>query len=452
MWIAPTAINVHPVFMTSSPRFAAPVADAASLADALQDSCLVCDPYVYGRPRFLTEPLVLPGDFRDALYTASTRVGALYNALGQVLWADPELHRTFFQPTPFQEAMWRASGGDWHVFARLDVFWCDGQFQVCEINADTPSGQSDIAACSDFFGARTHLLGQGTFSDPNAAYGGLLWDAITDLFRARVADRMPERIAIVYPTDLPEDMALVQLYGDWFRARGCQVMLGSPYNLAPTRDGGVALFGMPVDVVLRHYKTDWWGERMPARHDEAPFLDADPLGETELLLKAEHAGKLVTVNPFGAILPQDKRAMAFFWAHMDRFDDADQQTIRDHIPETFMVDDIGKSRLLAERTEWVLKSDFGCEAEEVVIGRDQLDATWHEEVAAVVSGRWVAQRAFAADTIRHPSGRVDVPNYGVYLIGGQPAGIYVRLAPAHQATGHGAVVATPLIEESGDTA
>ncbi len=428
--------------MLALPYFAPPVSDPLTLADALQDTCLVCDPYVYGRPRFLAEPLVLPPAFLESIYDVSARVGALYDALCQILWDDPELHLAYFQPTPFQEAMWRASGGAWHVFARLDVFWCGDHFEVCEINADTPSGQSDIVACSRYFTPRS----EGRV-DPNAGYGAALWDAIEAIFRVSVEDRLPARVGIIYPTDLPEDMALVQLYGDWFRERGCQVALGSPYNLAKTADGGVSLFGMPLDVVFRHYKTDWWGERVPARHDETEFLDPDPLKETLWLLEAEQAGKLVIANPFGAILPQDKRAMAFFWTHIDKFDAAHQDTIRRHIPETRRVDEIGVDTLLSQRAEWVLKSDFGCEAEEVVIGRDHIDSAWHEEVRAVCGDRWVAQRAFDPSTLPHPSGAEDVPNYGVYLVGGQPAGLYVRLAPANQATGHGAVVATPQIEK-----
>ena len=40
--------------------------------------------------------------------------------------------------------------------------------------------------------------------------------------------------------------------------------LGSPFNLSNGAEGRVHLFDNPGDVLLRHYKTDWWGERMPA--------------------------------------------------------------------------------------------------------------------------------------------------------------------------------------------
>lgn len=429
--------------MTESPYLAGPIGPVGEVADALQDTCLVCDPYVYGRARFLAEPLYLTEGFRDGIYRASADVGALFESLSRLLLDEPELYEAFYTPTPYQRAMWLVSGGAWHVFARLDVFWCNGAFQVCEINADTPSGQSDIVACSSVFASR------GAYADgadPNADYERLFMQSVDAVFRSQVADRPYGRVGIVYPTDLPEDMALVQLYGDWFRAAGCDVILGSPYNVTKRPDGGVAVFGMPVDVILRHYKTDWWGEREPGRDDDAPYLDPDPLEQAVWLLEAERAGRVAIVNPFGAIVPQDKRSMAFFWEHIDRFTPSEQATIRAHIPETYVLETIGADRLLRERTEWVLKSDFGCEAEEVFVGRDLIDADWHDAVTHAYPRRWVAQRAFEATPIGE-SDAVDAPvaNFGVYLVGGTPAGLYVRLAPANEPTGHGAVVATPVV-------
>ena len=418
------------------PAFVSAPIEAMELANRLQDSCLVCDPFVYGRPRFLAKPLGLSAAFLDRIYTFSRTIGALYDELSTIVWARPELLDSFYALTPFQRAMWLGSAGTWHAFARLDVFDCDSGFVLCEINADTPSGQSDIEACSRVLGPH---LPPG--SDPNDRYGDMLCDCIAEWFAAQVDDRAPARVGLVYPTDLPEDMALIQLYSEWFRGRGWEVVLGSPYNIERRDDGGVSLLGAPVDVILRHYKTDWWGERIQGRSDEEPYLDPEPLEQTLWLMEAERNGKLLVVNPFGAMLAQDKRSMAFFWEHIDLFSSEGQRAIREFVPETRLLRTVGGDRAKAERTEWVLKSDFGCEGEEVVIGDLCPDADWAIEIDGALGDRWVLQRRFhPRDVAGH-----GLANYGVYIIGGEPAGLYVRLAPANEPTGHGAVVATPFV-------
>ncbi|MFT6395478.1 MAG: glutathionylspermidine synthase [Bradymonadia bacterium] len=397
---------------------------------------MVCDPFVYGRPRFLAEPLIFPKLFVAEMYDVSRRIGALYDELAQVVWDAPEVLDSFYALTRFQRAMWLGSAGMWHGFARLDVFDCDGGFVMCEINADTPSGQSDIVACSRVLAPKVDCA-----SDPNGEYGTMLCDLIEKWFAAQVEDRPPRRVGIIYPTDLPEDMALIQLYSEWFRARGWDVVLGSPYNVERRRDGGISLMGAPVDVVMRHYKTDWWGERIQGRTDEGPYLDPDPLDEAIWLMDAERAGKLLVINPFGSMMAQDKRSMAFFWEEFDRFSVESQESIRRFVPETRLLRTVGKEAAKSQQSEWVLKSDFGCEGEEVFVGAHVSEADWAGEIDGAIEDRWILQRRFMPKDVE---GR-GVANYGVYLIGGEPAGLYVRLAPADEPTGHGAVVATPFV-------
>src|SRR5207302_26673 len=79
----------------------------------------------------------------------------------------------------------------------------------------------------------------------------------------------------------------------WLEARGCRVVTGSPFNLSRAPGGGVALLGVPCDVLVRHYKTDWWSEREPARDDDEPFTDSEPLAaQLGLVIDAELAGRV----------------------------------------------------------------------------------------------------------------------------------------------------------------
>src|SRR5205085_9128522 len=121
----------------------------------------------------------------------------------------------------------------------------------------------------------------------------------------------------------------------------------SPYNLRPHGARGVALLGTPCDVILRHYKTDWWGERLPVWQSETGFADAEPLAEPlAVLLCATLRGGCAVLNPFGALIPQNKRAMAFFWEEIDRFPAWAQASIRRLIPFTARLElvDLGELR------------------------------------------------------------------------------------------------------------
>src|SRR5262249_37729864 len=129
-----------------------------------------------------------------------------------------------------------------------------------------------------------------------------------------------------------------------------------------------SLFGEPCRVYLRHYKTDWWGERQPAWVDEEPFDDPEPLArELGLLLGGVVRGGCAVVNPFGAVLTQNKRAMAFMWEEQDRFPGWARESIRRYIPHTRRLEALRLDELLLEKDHWVIKSDYGCEGDEVVI-------------------------------------------------------------------------------------
>ena len=178
----------------------------------------------------------------------------------------------------------------------------------------------------------------------------------------------PRRAGIVYPTELPEDLSLVRLYKKIFEERGWEVVLGSPYNLTHD-DRGLVLFDEPISLMLRHYKTDWWGERQSAWDDEE-LLDPQPLEEPlESVLAAMLDARVAVVNPFGAVVPQNKRSMALMWEQIHRFSRRAQETIRAHVPVTRRLEALHKEQLAAQKDDWVLKSDYGAEGDEVVIGR-----------------------------------------------------------------------------------
>jgi glutathionylspermidine synthase len=215
----------------------------------------------------------------------------------------------------------------------------------------------------------------------------------------------------------------VRLYKAWFEAKGRQVVLGSPYNLA-SDERGTLLFDTPVGTILRHYKTDWWGERASVWDDDN-VADPEPLtGPLTDLFTGIAAGRTTVVNPFGAVLPQNKRSMAFFWEQLHRFSPRSQEIIQRHIPVTSRLETMHEEQLAVQRTEWVLKSDYGAEGDEVIVGRHVTDEVWRASLAHARRGRWIAQRFFEAKPIDEAG---SIVNYGVFLIAGQASGLYARV-------------------------
>lgn len=404
--------------MTSAPGDSAYAAFAARLTA----TGVISDPWFEGRPRFRSDPVVLTADAQRALYRAAEEIAAAFNEMCMLCAADPALAATFLGLTPVQQAMWCASAPHWHGIARADVFLTSDGPVVCELNCDTPSGEPEAVLLNRAVASEFPRHG-----DPNGALGERLCAMIAALARslgARRADA-PLSIGIIYPTEMPEDLSMVLLYRQWFEERGWRATLGSPFNLRRFGDDRAGLFDAPCDIFLRHYKTDWWTERVPAWADEPQVPDPEPLSaELAILLGAALAGTCAVVNPFGAVVPQNKRAMALMWERVEMFSAQSRAAIRRYLPQTFRLESLPRSRVLAEREQWVLKSDYGCEGDQVVIGRESEPRVWMESVDAAVRGRWVAQRYFEA--VRDADGCC--ANHGVYLIAGQASGIYTRVA------------------------
>jgi hypothetical protein len=409
------------------------------LAARLIADGILSDPWLDGAPRFRAEPVVLSAADRAALETAAEDVGAIYDQVVQLCAQQPELVAPFFGFTPSQWLMWSAAAPFWHGIARADVFFTDDGPQVCELNCDTPSGEAETVLLNAAAHAERPWL-----VDPNAQLEERFCRLVAGLLAALPGrdHRRPPTIGILYPTELPEDLSMITLYTRWLEARGARVVLGSPYNLHPVGERGVALFDEPCDLLIRHYKTDWWGERLPIRDDEEPYADPAPLVEPlGVLLRAALRGGCAVLNPFSSVLPQNKRAMALMWEEIDRFQPSTRAAIRRLVPETVRLERMPRERMLAERNDWVLKSDYGCEGAEVVIGNEVPEAAWAELLAHAHPSRWIAQRRFCP---RLDEGRASV-NHGVYLVAGRAAGIYSRLQQG--ATDRRALTAATLVEE-----
>jgi len=409
-----------------------------AFARSLIASGIITDPWLDGAPRFGLGPEVITASFARSLLRAGERLAATYNELCRLVDDEPALLDSFFGLSPMQKLMWQASAPLWHGIARADLFVTDEGLVTTELNSDTPTGEAEAVELGRLVGAlHPHLR------DPNAGLGQR-FVAMADVLTTRwVGPEAPRVAAIVYPTEFTEDLSLVRLYRGWLEAAGWEVILGSPYNLGRDGDDGPAtVFDTPVSLVVRHYKTDWWGEREGAFTDDA-MLDVEPLLDPlRSLLGAFVDRRTVVLNPFGAVVPQNKRAMAFMWEHLHRFTADAQATIRDLVPHTRRLESVHEAQLLAQRPLWVLKSDYGAEGDEVILGRDVTDAVWQKSLDLARPGRWVAQRYFEA----HRDAQGEVVNWGVFVVAGEGAGIYARRSA--EATDDTARSVATLVDDS----
>jgi len=397
---------------------------------------ILSDPWVDGAPRFRMTPVVIDAATRRALYAAAEGIAFAHDEAARLCARDPALVRRFFDLPPALQSMWDFSAGAWHGIARADVFLTAAGPKICELNSDTPSGAPEAVALN----RAVDGAGAALFDDPNAGLADRICELVARVGGPVAGETRPPTIGIIYPTEITEDLSMIELYARWFEARGMRVVLGSPFNLAPDGQGGVALFGVPCPVIWRHYKTDWWGERQPVWRSEPSFPDAAPLARPLALLAGAIArGRCAVINPFGAVLTQNKRTMALMWEERGRFSARAQAAIRRWLPYTARLEQLPARRLRAERDRWVLKSDYGCEGEEVMIGRTTPSSEWAAAIADARPGRWIAQRRF--DPLRARGGAQ--VNHGVYVVAGRAAALFTRLQP--DATDRRAICAPTLV-------
>jgi glutathionylspermidine synthase len=425
------------MFMINN-REPADFADYAVFARAIYETGVLSDPWLDGAERFCMQGVVLEAGRARALNQTAERVAYLHQELVQILLLNPTLQTDYYQLTPCQQAMWEASGGLWHGMARADLFICeDGRIACCELNSDTPSGQPEAMILNRLLRA-SHRKGKGGVQDPNELMG----ERYVTMLRESHAKNTSEPLAavgIIYPTELTEDLAMITLFTRWLEAAGMRVVCGSPFNLRRTQ-GGIEVLGQRVDLIVRHYKTDWWGERIPVWDDAADYPDPLPLSEQlGALLSAETNGEVTVVNPFGSVVTQNKLSLAFFWERHDLFSRRAQKWIRNYIPETYRLTTVDLKQLQNEKDEWVLKSDYGCEGQETICGPFVSQQVWRKSLEQARPEHFVAQRFFHAR--RDEVGRL--ANYGVYLVGGSANGYFTRLS--RQSTGYKAVTVPTFI-------
>ena len=382
--------------------------------DLLMQRGILDDPWLDGDLRVDFAPVIVSSSEAAALAETACTTLMLLDALVPTIARRQDL-QVAIGLDPSLQTIVALDAPRWLGLARVDVFAVDGQDEpvACEVNCDTPTGlaeTTELAAIAD------PLLG----ADPSAR---LRERWVTMVCNASPQGRAVPVVGLIDATDLTEDIGHVRLLERWLIAAGMRVVRGSPFNVTAMPGERIGLFGVACDVIVRHYKADWWAERRPLWHEESPPPDAGPLvGPLALIARAMAAGTIGVANPWGAAIAQSKRTLALPWEAPELVSADLRAAVALRIPETRFLESIGRARLQSERADWVLKSDFGCEGEEVILGRDSTADAWRVALDAAAPGRWVVQRAFTPRL----DDRGQIRNHGIFTIGGLPSGIYTR--------------------------
>jgi hypothetical protein len=388
----------------------------ANAFTAVLQSGIIDDVYARGVLRIATEPEILSVHQAANLSKAACSVALMIDeAMHAVTGHAPLLRELGLDESLI--AIAALDGPRWLGLSRADVFMVEGNedAQVCELNCDTPTG---LAECTEL--GRVAALAHPGLLNPSA---GLRSRWIAMVRSAVRSDVLLPVVGILDPTEMTEDLCHVRLLARWLEEAGFVVVRGSPFNLHQCPDARVGLFGTPCDVLVRHYKTDWWARRSSPWLDQAPPPDSASLvRELGLVAAAQAAGTVTVVNPWGTVVAQNKRMLALPWEHPELFHEETLAAVKRHLPETRYVASLTRAQLLAEREQWVLKSDYGCEGEEVLVGSLTTPELWADSLRLADPRHWVVQRAFVPR--RDVVGRST--NYGIFLIGGMPSGIYAR--------------------------
>ena len=78
--------------------------------------------------------------------------------------------------------------------------------------------------------------------------------------------------------------------------------------------------------------------------------------------------------------------------------------------------------MLSKQSQWVLKSDFGCEGEETLCGLHESKENWSKAMHELEEKSWIVQ-AYCSPQEDKLS---QITNFGVFVVAGKSSGCYSR--------------------------
>jgi glutathionylspermidine synthase len=365
------------------------------------------DAWAAGRRYLSLATLKLTSVELRQLRSIAPRFARLIDLAVQRILDDPDWWPDLAWPWPAIELARQEPALPTSLFGRFDCLLApDGQWQVIEYNADTPSGGREATGFEPAI-ARLHQR-----SAPSHGLGGQLVAAI----RARLAQQPApvQLIGVVSAHSWLEDMSEATWLGALLEKHGLPTLVGDVTDLAPSTSG-ITLRGQPIQALYRFYPV----ERLYRHAIFGPLMDA--VCDQRILL----------LNGLRGFLAQSKACLAWLWTHRHDLPKADCRAIECHLPPTLLARDPRAVDLLPRG---VVKHVNGREGDSVVFGATLDPSGWE---ARLLEGGYVVQRAVESPAVAD----VEVddwqqrlswvePRYacvGAFVIGGRFGGCYTRV-------------------------
>ncbi len=298
--------------------------------------------------------------------------------------------------------------------ARYDLFPCeDGRLMVSEFNEDVPGGFNEAVGLPELLG------------DPGP---GRRWEAgLRTALVSAFSD--VDGVALLHATSFSEDLQHMLILERWFRAAGHRTVLASPAHLTSSRWRGARVLGTPVEGAFRFYPGEWM-----------PRLPNFPVWERAL-------PRFRMMNPLRHLIRQSKKVFELWWELSK--DAPELRALLDaHAPRTWTFAPEWHERLLAEPDRWVLKRVFGRMGDGVVMGSLVSAQVWADALneARRNPRDWCVQTCFSVSRLAFAEGTM-YPTLGAYVVQGQFAGYYSRVAP-HPFLTHEALHVATVVQVS----
>jgi glutathionylspermidine synthase len=387
---------------------------APTLLRELETRYLVWDAFVAGQRRVDLHPIVLPRALHERAVHVAESVMRDVSKVASRAHADPN-ERALYRLPKSAERLAEAShfARDDASLVRVDLlFGEDGDFHVCEINADCPGGHNEALGLPKL--ARAAGFSHG--HDPTRVVPALA-RRLADLARLQ-----GERAAVgmIYATAYAEDLQVCAIMRRELQKLGVPAVLAPPTAPILDASGALTIRGVQIGALYRYF---------PAEYMEGQ-------GNVGAIAQAIAAGRVRTLSSFAHVYTQSKLSLA-------------RAGLLPNVPETRDLLEISEDELRRDRAEWVVKRSYSRVGEDVVVGALQSQQDWDLALSAILAERragesWIAQRFVRQQAMPTPWG----PRFltlGAYLLDGNFVGYFARVTPASHVS-HDALVLPTFVE------
>ena len=387
---------------------------APTLLRELETRYLVWDAFVAGQRRVDLHPIVLPRALHQRAVHVAESVMRDVSRVAARAHADPN-ERALYRLPKSAERLAEASAfaRDDASLVRVDLlFGEDGDFHVCEINADCPGGHNEALGLPKL--ARAAGFSHG--HDPTRVVPALA-RRLADLARLQ-----GERAAVglIYASAYAEDLQVCAIIRRELAKLGVPAILAPPTAPVLDASGALTIRGVEIGALYRYF---------PAEYMEGQ-------GNVGAIAQAIAAGRVRTLSSFAHVFTQSKLSLARAGSIAN-------------VPETHDLVDMSEDELRRDRAEWVVKRSYSRVGEDVVVGALYSQEDWNLALAAIFAERragesWIAQRFVRQEALPTPWGP-RLLTLGAYLLDGNFVGYFARVTPASHVS-HDALVLPTFVE------